>query len=143
MHGTTRADKYWPEDYWIQLAKKLIADGFRVSLPWGNEEEHLRAERIAVATGAEVLPKLKLTELAALIANAKAVIAVDTGLGHLTAALDVPCISLYGPTSPLKVGAYGKGQKHLVATNGESMQAITAEQVFAALASLLQCESVG
>ena len=141
MHGTTRADKYWPEDYWIALAKKIIAQGFCVSLPWGNEEEQQRAQRIAAASGAEVLPKLKLAELAALLASAQAAVAVDTGLGHLTAALDVPCISLYGPTSPLKVGAYGKSQQHLVAGDSHDMQDIAVDAVLTAILPILQCEN--
>ena len=40
---------------------------------------------------------------------------MDTGLGHLAAALDVPSISLYGPTLPGRVGAYGRSQVHLCA----------------------------
>jgi heptosyltransferase-1 len=40
-------------------------------------------------------------------------VAVDTGLGHLAAALDVPTISLFGPTNPGLTGAYGKAQIHL------------------------------
>jgi heptosyltransferase-1 len=42
-----------------------------------------------------------------------AVVAVDTGLGHLAAALGVPCVSLYGPTRIALVGAYGRHQVHL------------------------------
>jgi len=38
---------------------------------------------------------------------------VDTGLGHLAAALAVPTLSLYGPTSPTLIGAYGPNQFHL------------------------------
>ena len=38
------------------------------------------------------------------------------GLGHLAAALDVPTISLYGPTLPGRVGAYGRSQVHLCAS---------------------------
>ena len=56
------------------------------------------------------------SNVAAVIAGARACVAVDTGLGHLAAALDVPSISLYGPTLPVKVGAYGRGQVHLCAT---------------------------
>ena len=59
------------------------------------------------------LPKMSLTDLAGVIGEAQAAVAVDTGLGHLAAAMAVPAVSLYGPTSPLKVGAYGAGQKHL------------------------------
>lgn len=39
--------------------------------------------------------------------------AVDTGLGHLAAALDVPTLSLFGPTNPGFTGAYGRSQVHL------------------------------
>ena len=42
-----------------------------------------------------------------------AVVAVDTGLAHLAAALDKPTIALYGPTSPGLTGTYGNNQKHL------------------------------
>jgi heptosyltransferase-1 len=146
LHGTTRADKYWPDNNWIELAKNIRASGVLPSLPWGNDEEKQRAETIASATGSEVLPKLKLAEIAAILAQAKAVIAVDTGLGHLAAALDVPCVSLYGPTSPMKVGAYGKQQIHLCAevgqgaekiNNSESMQTISVDRVNKALLELL------
>ena len=82
-------------------------------LPWGNDQERARAERIAKSSQATVLPKLSLTEVAGVICQAKAAVAVDTGLGHLTAALEIPALSLYGPTSPLKVGAYGANQKYL------------------------------
>ncbi|HAW26442.1 MAG TPA: lipopolysaccharide heptosyltransferase 1, partial [Pseudomonas sp.] len=53
--------------------------------------------------------------VAKVVAGARACVAVDTGLGHLAAALDVPSISLYGPTLPGRVGAYGRSQVHLCA----------------------------
>lgn len=116
LHGTTRHEKHWPENYWQALAKKITAQGFEVLLPWGSEHERERAERIAGnVEDVVVLPSLSLSALAGVIANAHAVVAVDTGLGHLAAALDVPAISLYGPTSPSLVGAYGKQQIHLTA----------------------------
>jgi heptosyltransferase-1 len=67
-----------------------------------------------------VLPKLNLAGVAKVIAGARACVAVDTGLGHLAAALDVPTISLYGPTLPGKIGAYGKGQIHLCASGPDA-----------------------
>ena len=114
VHGTTWEDKHWPENYWCQLTKKATDAGYVVCLPWGNETERQRAERIAEADSkALVLPKLNLREVASVIAGAQQVVAVDTGLGHLTAALEIPAISLYGPTSPKLVGAYGENQRHL------------------------------
>ena len=57
---------------------------------------------------------MELVELAKLLANAKAVVAVDTGLGHLACALATPTISLYGPTNPVLTGTSGLYQSHLI-----------------------------
>lgn len=117
LHGTTWASKHWPEADWRALAERMAGQGWAVRLPWGNETEKARAERIVAGIdGAGVLPKLNLAGVAKVIAGATACVAVDTGLGHLAAALDVPCISLYGPTLPGRVGAYGRGQVHLCAS---------------------------
>lgn len=116
LHGTTWETKHWPEEYWIALAKFASAKKLQIKLPWGNEQEKARANRIAaVASNIEVLPRLSLIEMASVLANAKAIVAVDTGLGHLSAALDVPTISLYGPTNAVLTGALGKNQIHLSA----------------------------
>ena len=117
LHGTTWASKHWPEADWRALAERMSAQGWAIRLPWGNALEQARAERIAAGIeNAAVLPKLNLAGVAKVIAGASACVAVDTGLGHLAAALDVPTISLYGPTLPGRVGAYGRGQVHLCAS---------------------------
>lgn len=114
LHGTTWDTKLWPQAYWIQLAKLANQAGCEVQIPWGNTQEKQRAEEIAAAASqVTVLPQLKLTELAVLFQKAKAIVAVDTGLGHLAAALGVPTISLYGPTDASFIGTLGKNQTHL------------------------------
>lgn len=121
LHGTTWPSKHWPEAYWRELAERMSAFGWAIRLPWGNAEEKARAERIADGiAGASVLPRLNLGGVAKVIAGARACVAVDTGLGHLAAALDVPSISLYGPTLPGRVGAYGRSQVHLCATGPDA-----------------------
>lgn len=114
LHGTTWPTKHWPEVYWRALAERCTAAGWQVRLPWGSDAERERAERIADGLPrATVLPRLKLAGIAAELANASACVAVDTGLGHLAAALDVPTISLFGPTNPGLTGAWGPRQRHL------------------------------
>lgn len=147
LHGTTRHDKHYPEEYWKQLANALTAQNIRVRLPWGNTAEKERAYRIAEGNpGVQVLPKLNLNGVAGVLAQATAVVAVDTGLGHLSAALNVPTVSLYGPTSPALVGAYGENQIHLCAqdsppvahkTDPEIFSPLTPERVLAVLRPLL------
>ena len=132
IHSTTRADKHWEESEWQKLIEKITAlSDCKIHLPWGNEQEKARAERLAqVDSKVIVLPKLTLTELAEQLANAQAVVSVDTGLAHLTAALDKPNITLYGATDPKLIGCYGKNQHYLFAS---SMKEISAEKVLSQL----------
>lgn len=114
LHGTTWASKHWPELYWRRLAELVTERGYDVRLPWGNPVEKARAERIADGLeSVQVLPPMQLAGVARIIAGARACVAVDTGLGHLAAALDVPGISLFGPTNAGFTGAYGAAQIHL------------------------------
>ena len=122
IHATTRVDKHWKEAYWEELIRSVTMQGLSVHLPWGNAEEKARAERLAkVSADVVVLPKLTLAELAQEIANAKVVVSVDTGLSHLTAALDKPNVILYGATDPKLIGAYGKNQHYLAGNGMESI----------------------
>jgi heptosyltransferase I len=108
LHGTTWDTKLWPEAYWRQLAEMVSSSGRQVFLPWGNEEERLRAERIAADLPfARVLPRMSLNSLAAWLAHAQAVVGVDTGLSHVAAALEVPSVAIYGSTDARLTGALG------------------------------------
>lgn len=141
FHGTTRDDKEWPVSHWMVLAKHCHDAGYEVLLPWGNEREKKRAEEIATASvSAKVLPRTSLGELAGLLAQAKAVLSVDTGLGHLAAALNVPTLSMYGPTDPSHIGAYGENQVHLCAPGQEGkgvLSELTPEGVWGEFRALL------
>jgi heptosyltransferase-1 len=151
LHGTTWPSKHWPEPYWRELAERMSAQGWAIRLPWGNAEEQARAERITAGlANVRVLPKLNLAGVAGVIAGARACVAVDTGLGHLAAALDVPTVSLYGPTLPGRVGAYGRDQVHLCASGPDAGKGdrhkpcfddLRAERVVAALEALLRSET--
>ena len=113
LHGTTWTTKHWPEVYWRQLLELARDGGWAVRLPWGNDEERARAERLAAGLpNVTVLPRLRLAGIAAQLAGARACVAVDTGLGHLAAAFDVPTLSLFGPTNPGFTGAWGHNQFH-------------------------------
>lgn len=129
LHATTRDEKHWPEARWRELIALLQSSGLRIKLPWGTEYEHQRALRLAEGFHhVEVLPRLTLQQVAEVLAGAKAVVSVDTGLSHLTAALDRPNITLYGPTDPGLIGGYGKNQVAELSEN-HRMEAISADTV--------------
>lgn len=111
FHGTTWASKHVPDQLWRELVEVIAEDGYQVQLCWGNEKEQQRAHWIAEGnSNAVVLPKSSLTEVAQTLATASGAIAVDTGLGHMAAALGIPSISLYGSTDASLTGTLGERQ---------------------------------
>ncbi len=114
LHGTSWITKEWPEDYWQRLVQLAGQNQYTVQMTWGNELELQRARRLADGQShVRLLNRLSVTELAHEMAPCAGVVAADTGLGHVAAALAIPTISLYGPTSSGLTGAYGESQHYL------------------------------
>jgi heptosyltransferase I len=114
LHGTSREKKCWNEQKWITLARFAADNDFVVYLPWHNNRELERAKRIAQHNDrVRILPKFNLVAMASLLQKAKAIVAVDTGLGHVAAALGVLTVSLYGTTDSNLCGTIGLNQVRL------------------------------
>ena len=110
LSATSRDDKLWPEAHWIALGQALQAQGLIAVLPAGNAVERARAGRLAAAIPhAVAAPPLAIDQLAALLASARGVVGVDTGLSHLAVALQVPTVALYTATDPGLTGVLGSG----------------------------------
>ena len=108
LHASSRDDKHWPGERWIALAAALAARDVTIVYPGGNEKERAMARRLADAsTNALAAPAMSLTQAAALIGGADAVVGVDTGLTHLAVALARPTIGLYVATEPGRTGLAG------------------------------------
>ncbi|HED12475.1 MAG TPA: lipopolysaccharide heptosyltransferase I [Gammaproteobacteria bacterium] len=114
LHGTTWPSKQWPVSSWKTLASLLSAAGYPVYCAWGSPAERQVAMAIVENTpDATILPALSLGQLAQVLVQNTAAVAVDTGPGHLAAAVGTPCISLYLATDPQRTGTVGPGQRHL------------------------------
>jgi heptosyltransferase-1 len=108
LTATSRDDKLWPEAHWLVLGGRLAERGWRAVLPGGSAVERERAARLAAAIpGAIAAPPLSLPALATLLAGARAVVGVDTGLSHLAVALKVPTVAIYTATEPGLTGVLG------------------------------------
>lgn len=117
LHGTAWETKLWPEAYWVELIRLAGERGLEVLLPWGSEQERDRAERLADhSRQGRVLERMNLADMAGVLAGARGVAAVDTGLAHLAAALGVPAVAIYGATQPGLTGTLGAHQKQLHST---------------------------
>lgn len=130
---TSRADKLWPEARWIELGRAL---GLPVVLPWGNSEERARAERIAHGVGeALVAEKMTLEALARLLAGARSVVGLDSGLSHLAAAFGAPAVAIFCGSDPALTGLYGARRARNVGAQGRAPQVV---EVLQALRQALQ-----
>ncbi|MDP2239859.1 MAG: glycosyltransferase family 9 protein [Burkholderiales bacterium] len=105
--------KMWHEQGWIDVARWLLDNGFRVALTGSPDA----GERAYVDTIARQLPdtvinaagRLTLGGTAALLARAQFYIGPDTAITHMAAAAGVPTLALFGPTDPVKWGPWPKG----------------------------------
>ncbi|MGZ8267520.1 MAG: lipopolysaccharide heptosyltransferase I [Burkholderiales bacterium] len=108
VHGTSAREKLWDEAGWIALGRALVKRGLVPVLPWGDDRERERSGRLAQETSGLVVPqRLALGDLACVLAGARVVIGVDTGLTHLAGALGVATVGIYIATAPAHTGLYG------------------------------------
>ena len=106
------SSKLWGDESWEQLIKEAKVFNYPILIPWGNENERLRAFKLSHHPNVIILPKLSLSEIGYLLLHAKAAVSLDTGLSHIAAALGTPTITLYGPTDPALTGTLGQNQTH-------------------------------
>lgn len=134
LHSTARAAKLWRDQDWVEVGRHLAGRGLVCVLPWGDDVERSRAERLAAAMPRAVVPaRLPLDEACGLIGRAQIVIGVDTGLMHLAAALRVPVIGIYCDSEPLDAHPLGTGR---AAFRGGVGKPPSAQEVIAALAEI-------
>lgn len=108
LHGTTWDTKTWTVPRWRELSRIAHEAGLESRMFAVGEAETARAQAITRdMPWIHVEPPTPLDQLAPIIAGATGVVAVDSGLGHLAAALGVPTVGLYGPTNPRLTGLYG------------------------------------
>lgn len=115
VHNASWQSKLWPEKYGHRLIELAAQEGLNVILTWGNISEKNRAERLSANyPNAKVLPSHTLSELAYILKKSKGAICCDTGISHLAAALNVPAVTMYGPTSAKFIGTTGLHQQHFI-----------------------------
>ncbi len=114
--GTTWQTKYWEEESWIELGKKVLAAQPRstILLSWGNEGERQAVMRIAagIGSGARVIDRYPLKGLAALLKKVDVVVGGDTGPVHVAAAVGTPTVSFYRASDGRRSGP--RGRQHVI-----------------------------
>lgn len=105
--------KCWPSEKSAELVDRLAADGHSVVVTGAPGERDL-VEEILARTRTPVVNlvgRLSIKELGALIARAQLFVGVDSMPMHLAAAMRVPTVALFGPTYDREWGPWGVPQR--------------------------------
>lgn len=114
LHGTTWKTKFWPELYWIELCQLMHKKGYVIYFPMVDKTDQMRVEQIIKqAQVGELMKPMGLQAMAESIKGSSGVVGVDSGLAHLTAALNIPAVTLFGATDKNLTGAIGQCQINL------------------------------
>lgn len=98
---TTRPQKHWFDERWVELARRFGAEHGMPVVFLGGPGDADHGARLAAASGALSLAgRTSLAEAAAVIGRARLLVGVDTGLTHLGLATGTPTLALFGSTRP-------------------------------------------
>jgi heptosyltransferase-2 len=99
--------KVWPLPRVVDGCRALAAAGL-VPILLGAPRDAAMAETVVAVTGvASLVGRDEPALLPALLSELAALVAGDTGVSHLAAALDTPVVALFGPTDPEKSAPRG------------------------------------
>jgi ADP-heptose:LPS heptosyltransferase len=97
--GASTALKRWPPDRWMSLATELAKRGYSIAWSAGRGEEGLVRECDPSARFPSYAGRLDLAQMWHLVANARLLVAPDTGIAHLGRVTLTPTAVLFGPGS--------------------------------------------
>lgn len=108
LTNASRPTKLWPDERWRAVEAWLAQQGLRSLLFWGSVAEgDATQQRVIGMRDAQRLPRVSLDVAAAVLAGARVVVGLDTGLSHLAAAVGVPTVAVYCDYDPALVGLVG------------------------------------
>lgn len=150
--GAGSPARRWPTERWSSFARRLEQAGHHVVVTGSGAERDIAA---AVVAGAglpgerNLAGRTDILALAGLVAGARVVVSVDTGPGHLAAALRTASVALHGVVPPAWWGPPPWCERNRALWTGHvgepyaddmepAMSALTVEDVLAAVANLEQ-----
>lgn len=94
--GSTWESRNYPKEKFVEIAEALHVETYIV---WGSEEEHQKALWMQEQSEfLHVLPRGSLNDLKYVISKCNLLIGNDTGPTHMAWGLNIPSITIFGPT---------------------------------------------
>lgn len=146
--------RFWPAERFARVARWILGTRRYEVVITGSAAEGRLAAEIAGQAGKGVhslAGETSLSRAVAVIAGARAMVSLDTGVMHVATAVGTPVVALIGPEDPSRFGPFGPDhavlyhrlpcspcdQVNCVRPSPECMESITVEEVIEALAGIL------
>jgi len=138
--GSGGAQKCWHLDNFLSVAQMLASEGIEVIFLLGPAEmERFDSQAKAkIGTAAKLLTNLSLADVLAVLSCAGGYVGNDSGITHLSAALGVRTVAVFGPTDPAVYGPIGPAATILRSDIPDFAGAISEELQEKAVAVLVQ-----
>lgn len=124
--GSSKLQRTWSIEKWIELGKTVYETyGYKILFSGGVEDKK-QAEFIATklktknVLASSIAGEYSLQQMATILAQAKFIVSVNTGIMHMGAAVNVPLIALHGATADKRWGPLS--DKAVVIKSGEPCQ---------------------
>lgn len=107
--GSGGAHKCWHLDNFLSVVRMLAKEGTEAVFLLGPAEEERFDESTKAKIGgvAKILVNLPLTDVLSVLSCVRGYIGNDSGITHLSAAMGVRTIAVFGPTEPAVYGPIG------------------------------------
>jgi lipopolysaccharide heptosyltransferase II len=97
--GSRHYTKMWPKEYYIELGKKLIDNGFDIVLFGGKDDKEIcKGISLSLSKCINLCNDNDILQTAADMKMCKTIICNDSGLMHAVCAVKVPVITIFGST---------------------------------------------
>ena len=114
--GASFESKIYPVEKFAEVSNSLVID---VVVVWHSDNEKILAEKLKKLSPKVIISKkINVDKLKNLISNATIVIGGDTGPTHLAWSMNIPSITIFGPT-PMKRNCFITNQNLAVSSEQE------------------------
>ena len=143
--------KNWPAQRFVELGELLGCQIVLVGAPDDQETCTWIENKLPEGAAANLCGKTSLLELGGVVQCADLVVTVDSGPMHMASAAGTPCLAIFGPTDPLRVGPHGPQHRVLRNSNVrnyskqdlDSIKMVETTEVVKAAREMLGYETLG
>jgi heptosyltransferase-2 len=117
---TTQLHKRWPTEHYLHLISKIkraYGDAIFLLFAGANEDQEAQLLHGQLADCTRLILDKPLTVVAELMRRCRLMIANDSGLGHLAAAVGTPTLSIFGPSDPQTYAPVGEHCRYVKLEN--------------------------